>query len=106
MSWGSARAISMMGNPDSLGVAMPSSSRASRTLRVLRWRSARMASPRRSFTSRPDRTVASDATGAGPEYRYGGAATFRKFLIGVGQAMNARSDEYALEHPATRTTLS
>ena len=65
-----------------------------------------MASPRRSFTSRPARTVASDATGEGPEYRYGGAATFRKSLIDVGQAMKARSDEYALEHPATSTMLS
>src|SRR5260370_23662480 len=102
MSSESASAISMIGNPEWFGVAMLPSSSASRTRRVLRWRSARMASPRHSFTARPARTVASDATGDGPEYRYGGAATFRKVLTEVWQAMKASSDEYALEHPAPR----
>ena len=38
-------------------------------------------------------TVASDATGDGPEYRYGGAAVFRTCLSAVGHAMNASGDE-------------
>ncbi len=37
--------------------------------------------------------VASDATGEGPEYRYGGAAVFSRCFSYVGQAMNAASDE-------------
>ena len=53
----------------------------------------RSASPRRSLTSKPASTVASDATGDGPEYRYGGAATLSSCLTSVGQAMNASSDE-------------
>ena len=40
--------------------------------------------------------VASEATGEGPEYRYGGAATFRTFFRCVGRARNASSEEYAL----------
>ena len=47
----------------------------------------------RSLTSKPASTVASEATGDGPEYRYGGAATLSRFLSSVGQAMNASSDE-------------
>ena len=70
------------------------------------YRSPRSASPRRSLTSRPASTVASDATGDGPEYRYGGAATFSRCLTSVGQAMNASSDEYAFENPPTNTSPS
>src|SRR6188508_1130225 len=73
---------------------------------LLRYRSARIASPRLALTSMPDRTVASDAVGAGPEYRYGGAATLRWFLSQVGRARKASSDEYDLEKPPTSTTLS
>ena len=50
--------------------------------------------------------MASEATGDGPEYRYGGAATLSICLTSVGQAMNASSDEYAFEKPPTRTRLS
>ncbi len=60
---------------------------------VIRCRSARSASPRLSLTSKPARTVASEATGDGPEYRYGGAATLSRSLTSVGQAMKASSDE-------------
>ena len=67
---------------------MPSSSRA-----VSACSRARSASPRCSLTSKPASTVASDATGDGPEYRYGDAATLSICLTSVGQAMNASSDE-------------
>jgi hypothetical protein len=50
--------------------------------------------------------VASEATGDGPEYRYGGAATLSSSLTSVGQATNASSDEYAFEKPPTRTMFS
>ena len=50
--------------------------------------------------------VASEATGEGPEYRYGGAATFRTSFSRVGSARNASSEEYAFEKPATRMTFS
>src|SRR5207244_13496943 len=83
-----------------------SRSRQSRTAYVLRQISARMASPRLSFTSSPVMTVASDAIGDGPEYRYGGAAVFRSRFSSGGQVRNAASDEYALESPATSMTWS
>ena len=50
--------------------------------------------------------VASEATGDGPEYRYGGASTFRTSFSLVGRARKASSDEYAFEKPPTNTTLS
>jgi hypothetical protein len=59
-----------------------------------------------TLTSRPVSVVASEATGDGPEYRYGGARTFRTSFSLVGRARNANSDEYALEKPPTKTTLS
>jgi hypothetical protein len=37
--------------------------------------------------------LASDATGDGPEYRYGRAAILSSRLTGVGQAMKASSEE-------------
>ena len=54
---------------------------------------ARMASPRRSLTAMPTATVASEATGDGPEYRYGGASTLSASFRRVGKAMNAINDE-------------
>jgi hypothetical protein len=50
--------------------------------------------------------VASEATGEGPEYRYGGAATFRTSFNRVGTARNDSSELNALLNPATRTTFS
>ena len=50
--------------------------------------------------------MASDATGDGPEYRYGGAAILRAVFSSVGHAMNASRDEYAFENPPTSTTFS
>ena len=50
--------------------------------------------------------VASDATGDGPEYRYGGAATFSTSFSRVGSARNESSELYALLKPATRMTFS
>ena len=50
--------------------------------------------------------VASDATGEGPEYRYGGAATFRTSFSREGNARNDSSELYALLNPATRMMLS
>ena len=41
----------------------------------------------------PTSVVASDATGDGPEYRYGGAAVFSNRFSSGGQARNAASDE-------------
>src|SRR3982750_3418658 len=73
---------------------------------LLRYSSARIASPHLAFPLSPARTLASDAVGAGPEYRYGGADTLRWFLSQVGSARNANSDEYDLEKPPTSTTLS
>ena len=96
----------MIGSSEWFGVATPSSRRR-RTTRALCFQmTARSASPRCSLTSNPLRTVASDATGEGPEYRYGGAATLSSSLTSVGQAMNASSDEYAFENPLTRIRLS
>ena len=65
-----------------------------------------MASPRSALTSSPASTVARDAVGAGPEYRYGGAATLRWFFNHVGSARKASKEEYAFEKPPTSTTLS
>src|SRR3954469_22025734 len=73
---------------------------------LLRYRSPRIASPRLALTSMPDRTVASEAVGAGPEYRYGGAETLRWFFSQVGRARKASSDEYDLGKPPTRPMLS
>ena len=57
------------------------------------WSTLRSSSPRRSLTLKPSRTLASEATGDGPEYRYGGAATFSRSFTSVGQAMKANSEE-------------
>src|SRR4029077_13465206 len=107
------------GKPDRFGVCAPSRSRHSRTRSVLRQRSARIESPRSSLTARPESVVASDATGEGPEYRYGGAAVFSNRFSSGGQARNAASDEEDcggprnrakhqedFESPATSTTWS
>jgi hypothetical protein len=59
-----------------------------------------------AFTSRPAIVVAREATGDGPEYRYGGAATLSTFFRRVGSARNDSSEEYDLEKPATSTTFS
>ena len=83
----------MIGKPERFGVWMPSASRHVRTWSVFRQRSARSSSPRASLTSKPARTVASEAVGDGPEYRYGGAAVFSRFFSSVGHATNAASDE-------------
>ena len=96
----------MIGSPDRFGVSIPSLRMALRTRSVCRHSVARRASPRASFTSKPASTVASDATGEGPEYRYGGAATLSRSFTSVGHAMNASSDEYAFEKPPTSTTFS
>ena len=87
-------------------MAMSSPSSASSTRCVMRYSSPRTAFPRVRFTCRPDKAVARDATGDGPEYRYGGASTFSASFIAVGSAMNASNEEYALENPATRIALS
>src|SRR3954466_9452927 len=65
---------SMIGKPERFGVATPRPCSVSRIRAVMAWRWPRRASPRRSLTSKPARTVASEATGDGPEYRYGGGA--------------------------------
>ena len=57
----------MIGSPEVFGVSMPRVSSASRTRWVFRHTSWRTASPRRRLTSRPAITVASEATGDGPE---------------------------------------
>src|SRR6187200_2740271 len=106
MSLWRASGTSMMGKPDRLGVWTPSRSSSLSTAAVLRQRSARMASPRFSFTSRPTRTVARDAIGDGPEYRYGGAAVFSRRLRSGEQVRKAASDEYAFDRPETSTTLT
>src|SRR5690348_8195045 len=101
MSCPSCNGSSTIGVSPVFGVYRPSARTWSRTFIVLRYRSARIASPRLSFTSRPASTVASDAVGDGPEYRYGGAATLRWFFSHVGSARNASSDEYDFENPPT-----
>src|SRR3954449_690258 len=106
MSSPAASGSSITGVLPVFGVKTPRPRTWSRTFIVLRYRSARMSSPRFSFTDRPARTVASEAVGAGPEYRYGGAETLRWFLSQVGRARKARSDEYDLEKPPTSTMLS
>ena len=93
----------MIGRPERFGVSMSSRVERGEHARGERVKRRAQASPRRSLTSKPASTVASDATGEGPEYRYGGAATFSSCLTSVGQAMNASSDEYALEKPPTST---
>src|SRR5689334_5968297 len=97
MSRPAASGSSMIGVVPVFGVYTPSARTWSSTFIVLRYRSARTSSPRLSLTSSPAMTVASEAVGDGPEYRYGGAATLRWFLSHVGRARNAMSDEYALE---------
>ena len=96
----------MIGSPERLGVETPASRSQSSTRAVRSNNRLRSSSPRRSLTSSPASTVASDATGEGPEYRYGGAATLSICLTSVGHAMNASSEEYALEKPPTSTRLS
>ena len=98
--------IWISGNPDRFGVWTSSASRWSSTRRLSRYRCVRSASPRAALTSRPASTVASEAVGTGPEYRYGGAAIFRCSFTGVGHATKASRDEYALEKPPTSTMLS
>ena len=83
----------MIGKPDSLGVRTPISRSAPSTRAVLPWMSARSASPRLRLTSSPASTVAIDATGDGPEYRYGGASSLIAFFSLVGSAMKASRDE-------------
>ena len=70
-----------------------------------RSRSARGRRARRSPRARRA-SVASDATGDGPEYRYGGAATFRTSFRRVGSARNESSELYDLLNPATKIMLS
>src|ERR1041384_1255551 len=106
MSPSRASGTSMIGKPERFGVCTPSRSRCSRTVVVLRQSEARTASPLRSLTSRPASTVASEAVGDGPEYRYGGAAVFNRRFSSGGQVRKAASDEYALDNPATRMTWS
>src|SRR3954454_18329226 len=106
MSSPAASGSSITGVVPTFGVKTPSPRTWSRTFLVLRCRSARIASPRFSLTDRPASTVASDAVGAGPEYRYGGAETLRWFFSQVGRARKASSEEYDLEKPPTSTTLS
>jgi hypothetical protein len=65
-SW-SASGTSITGKPEWFGVCAPSRFRQSSTRAVLWLMEARSRSPRASFTSKPDSTVASDATGDGPE---------------------------------------
>jgi hypothetical protein len=96
----------MSGKPERFGVCAPRRSRQSRTVAVLRQRSARIASPRVSLTSRPASVVASDATGDGPESRYGGAAVLSRRFSSGGHARKAAREEYDLERPATKTTWS
>ena len=84
----------MIGKPERFGVSTPRRSRQSSTRAVCRAQHARAARRRGvSLTSKPASTVASEATGDGPEYRYGGAATLSRSLTSVGQAMKASSDE-------------
>jgi len=45
------------------------------------------------LTWSPTSTLAREATGDGPEYRYGGAVTLRSRLSSGGQAMKASNDE-------------
>ena len=54
-----------------------------------------------SLTSSPVSTVASDAIGEGPEYRYGGAAVFSRRFNSGGHVRKAASEEYAFDSPAT-----
>src|SRR4051794_39650729 len=81
--------ISMIGKPERFGVWTPMRSSACRTRSVSRQSSARIASPRVSLTSRPARTVASDATGDGPEYRYGGGGPLTSCLASDGEGGEA-----------------
>jgi hypothetical protein len=61
--------------------------------RVLAQSTARSSSPLASLTWSPTSTPASDATGDGPEYRYGGAVILSRRLSSGGQAMKASRDE-------------
>src|SRR3954468_144496 len=106
MSEWRASGSSTIGNPEQLGVGPRSRSSASSTVAVFRHRSARISSPRRSFTSSPARTVASDAIGEGPEYRYGGAAVFSSRFSSGGHVRKAASEEYDFDRPETSTTWS
>src|SRR5437899_4000443 len=86
---------STMGVPYALAVHTRSESTWDSTRADSRYSRARNASPRLAFTSNPASTLASEATGDGPEYRYGGAATFMRSFNAVGSATNASSEEYA-----------
>src|SRR5919197_984139 len=101
MSSPCASGTSMIGKPEVFGVWAPRRSRHSSTVAVLRHSEARIFSPRSSFTCRPARVVASEATGEGPEYRYGGAAVLSSRLSSLGQATKAAREEYAFDRPAT-----
>ena len=57
----------MIGKPEWFGVWMPSRAKQSSTRAVSAWSVPRSASPRRSLTSKPTSTLASEATGDGPE---------------------------------------
>src|SRR5262249_61879284 len=84
---------------------MPRRSTVSSTRPVRRQSSARMASPRRSLTSKPARTVASEATGDGPEYRYGGAGALGRALSSGGRGGEARRGGEGFEKPPARPML-
>src|SRR3954453_5283484 len=106
MSLPAASGSSIPGVSPTFGVYTPSARTWSSTFMLLRYRSARIASPRLALTLIPASTVASDAVGDGPEYRYGAAETLRWLFSQVGRARNAISDEYDLEKPPTSTMLS
>jgi len=89
----SASGTSTIGNPEWLRVNAPSFSSWSRIRRVLAHRIARRSSPLVSLTWSPTSTLARDATGDGPEYRYGGAVILMSRLSSGGQATKASSDE-------------
>src|SRR4051794_41969404 len=91
---------SMIGKPERFGVATPRPCSVSRIRAVMAWRWPRRASPRRSLTSKPARTVARDATGDGPEHRYGGGADLGRSLAPVGRGADARTDEEAFAEAA------
>src|SRR4051794_41936185 len=87
---------SMIGKPERFGVATPRPCSVSRIRAVMAWRWPRRASPRRSLTSKPARTVASDATGDGPEYRYGGGGALHRALTSLGGGGDAPRHEERL----------
>src|SRR5918994_6272164 len=99
-SSGSARGTSTIGNPERLRVNAPSFSRWSRIRRVLDQSTARRSSPLASLTWSPTSTLASEATGDGPEYRYGGAVTLSRRLSSDGQATKASRGRVGLGEAA------